>query len=49
MLQRERWGKVSIFTFESNETGVKYKINEEQLDEFANQVKTLKETQPAEK
>lgn len=46
MLQRERVGKISIFTFESNETGVKYKINEEQLDEFAKQVKTLKEAHP---
>ncbi len=48
MLQRERIGNISIFTFESNETGVKYKMNEEQLDDFANEVKALKEAQPAE-
>jgi hypothetical protein len=47
MLKRERSGKVSIVDFKTDDKGVEYKVSEEQLDEFANQVKTLKAKQPA--
>jgi hypothetical protein len=45
MLQRHRVESISIFTFESSESGQSYKINEEELDNFANQVKILKDKQ----